>query len=227
MPLATTRTKSSSGRGSARSSVSIVNGLKRSRATAAVIRMGDSFIGAYPYRRTGVHFAGICALAHILVGEPVSTSPGYALLGKRSLQLAVFVLRRMDDHLPVAGLVLVEAGALDVLELNHDGTRGRPFAQLVEADLADDGLERARVDVVGELVVIERAGRLDGLLQHLHGRVGERRLIEAERIDAGLGRLRLVLLQKVLDAGEAHLRARHEKVVVHQAIELVGQLAHQ
>ena len=71
------------------------------------------------------------------------------------------------------------------------------------------------------------AGRLDRLLQHLHGGVGEGRLIEAERIDAGVLRLRLILLQEVLDAGKVHLRARNEEMVVHDAIELFGKLRDQ
>src|ERR1700736_1088016 len=150
MPLATMRTRSSSGRGSASSSVSIVNGPKRSRATAAVICMAAHL------------------LAHILIGEPASTSPGYALFPVRMLQLAVPVLRRIDDHLLVPGLELIESRPLHVLELQHDRTSDRPFAQVVELELADDGLERRLVDVGGELVVVERAGRRDGLLQHPH-----------------------------------------------------------
>src|SRR6266852_2187656 len=61
--------------------------LPRPRACPVPAESGhalDSFIGACPFRRTGVHFAGTCAsvlyaLAHALVGEPVSTSPGHAL----------------------------------------------------------------------------------------------------------------------------------------------------
>src|SRR5579883_2786659 len=124
MPLATMRTRSSSRRGSARSSVSIVNWPKRSRATAAVICMS----------------------------RPPSAC--VTLLRVRILQLAVLILGRINDHLAVPGLVLVEARALHVLELNHDRPRHGPFAELVEPDLAHDGLEHILVNVGGELVVI-------------------------------------------------------------------------
>src|SRR5262245_13172728 len=158
MPLATTLTSNSSGRGSVSSTCSILNGPKFSRATAAVIRMNDP-LGE---RARAVRRASFC---------------------ERLLQLAILVLRRIDDHLLVPGHVLVEPGGLDVLELHHDGARLCPLAQLVEPDLADNGVEGIGVDIAGELVVVEALGCLDGLLEHLHGRVCKRRLIESERID--------------------------------------------
>ena len=57
-------------------------------------------------------------------------------------QLAILVRGRMDDHLLVAGEILVEAAALYVLELDHDRSRIRPLAELVQPDLPDDGVER-------------------------------------------------------------------------------------
>src|SRR6185295_8361232 len=134
---------------------------------------------------------------------------------------------RIDDHLLVASHVLLQAGALNVLELHHDHPRVGPFAEFVEADIADDRLERVLVEIVGELVVVERACRLDRLLQDLHRGVSERRLIETERVDAGVFRPRLILLQEILDAGKTHLRARNEEVVVHDTVELLGQLPNQ
>src|SRR5215204_1954533 len=121
MPLATILTRSSSGRGSASSSSSIVKAPNFSRATAAVISMVT------------------------------------ASLRERVFQLPVPVLRRVHDHLLPPGHELLHAAALHILELHHDRARGRPFAELVESDLADDRIERRLVDVLGELVVVERA----------------------------------------------------------------------
>src|SRR5258708_40328004 len=78
-----------------------------------------------------------------------------------------------------------------------------------------------------ELVVVEAAGRLDCLLQYLHRGIGEGRLVEAERVGAGLLGLRLVRLQERLDAGEMHFGARHIEMVVHDAVELFAQLLHE
>src|SRR3954463_3148964 len=156
----------------------------------------------------------------------ISTSRA-ELLGKRRFEVSIFVLRRIHDHLSVTCQVLFKAAALYVLELHHDHTRGRPFSQLVEAVFADNGIELVFVNEVGELVVLAAASTLHGLLEYLHRRIGERRLVEAERIDAGLLGSCLVLLQKLLDAWECHLLARYVEMIVHHAIDLIGKLPHQ
>src|SRR6516225_11776314 len=138
-----------------------------------------------------------------------------ALPCERIFQIAILVRGRVDDHLLVAAHELLQAAALNVLELHHDGSRGRPFAELIELDLPDDGAKRGVVDVPGKLAVIEAAGRRDRLLQDLHGGVCERRLIEPERIDPGFLRLRLKLLEKLVDARKVHGPAGHEEMVVH------------
>src|SRR5947209_18860803 len=116
MPVAATRTRTSSGRGSPSSSVSRSNGADRSRTTAAVICIA------------------VC------------------LFVERLLQLPVFVLWRVEDQLTVTGHILLEPVAFHVLELDQQEARRLPIAQLVEADLADDGGERAPVDVFGRNV---------------------------------------------------------------------------
>src|SRR5262249_40610900 len=146
------------------------------------------------------------------------------LLRKGRLQFAVLVLRRVDDHLLVAGQVLIEAAALNVLKLHDNGACLCPFAKLVEPDRSDNGAKFVVVDVLRKLVVVETVGGLDRLLQHLHGGIGKRRLIKTERINAGVFRLRLVLFQEVLDAGEIHLRAGDVKMIVDHPIELFGKL---
>src|SRR5436190_1696959 len=103
MPLAATRTSTSSGRGSVSSSVSMTNGPDLSRTTAAVI-----------------------CIARTLFVE-------------RLFQLAVLVLWRIEDHLAMAGQILLEPVALHILELHQQHARGLPLAELVEVDLAHDG----------------------------------------------------------------------------------------
>ena len=99
-----------------------------------------------------------------------------------------------QQHDPLAGLLeLLEVAVLDVLELDHQHARGRPLAVLAELDRADDGVELGVADVVGELLLVEAADRLDRLAQDLHVGVGERRQVVAERIDALALGARLVL----------------------------------
>src|SRR3954447_2080408 len=156
----------------------------------------------------------------------ISTSRA-ELLGKRRFEISIFVLRRIHDHLSVTCQVLFKAAALYVLELHHDHTRGGPFSQLVEAVFADDGVELVFVNELGELVVIEAPGALHRLLKYLHRRISKRRLIEAERVDAGFLGSGLVLLEKLLDAWEGHLFARYVEMIVHHAIDLIRELPHQ
>src|SRR5262249_13603654 len=211
MPLATILTSASSGRGSVSSSLSIVKAPNFSRTTAAVISMTTISgcavkKGECPTRAIATHHSLVC---------------------ERSLQLAVLVLGRIEDDLLVTGHVLIEPAALNVLELHEQHACRRPFAEFVESDFADDRVERVVVDVACELVVVEAAGRLDCLLQDLHRGIGEGRLVEAERVGAGLLGPRLVLLQELLDAGEIHFGARDIEMVVHDAVELFAQLLHE
>ena len=67
----------------------------------------------------------------------------------------------------------------------------RPFAHSPPSPNltgAVDGLEGGLADVVGELVVLEAVGALDGVAEHLDVGVAPAAQIVAERIDAlGLG----------------------------------------
>src|SRR6516165_9219162 len=143
------------------------------------------------------------------------------------VQLAVRVLGRIDDHLLVARHVLIETVTFDVLKLHHDDARIRPFTKLVELDVADNRTERVGMNIGGELLIIESSGRRDGLLQHLHRRIGKGRLIEPERIDAGILGARLIFAEKGLDTGEVHLRAGNEEMIVDDAVELLRKLLDQ
>src|SRR3954466_5758357 len=97
----------------------------------------------------------------------ISTSRAVSLR-KRRFEISIFVLRRIDDNLSVTCQILFKAAALNVLELHHDDTGRGPFAQLVEAVFADDGVELVVVNELGELLVIEAVGALHRLLEYLH-----------------------------------------------------------
>src|SRR5882757_8810138 len=75
----------------------------------------------------------------------------------------------------------------------------------------------ARVDVVGELLVLDALGR-DRLLQHLELRVAKWGHVVAERVDAFGRRSRLISLDQILDTGELHLRYRQPPVVIDEAV---------
>ena len=81
--------------------------------------------------------------------------------------LAAFELRRIDDHLGLGVAEVVDAVALDVLELGRERPFLRPFAELARISLADDGLERGLRHIVGKRVVVEALGRGDRLAEHL------------------------------------------------------------
>ncbi len=83
----------------------------------------------------------------------------------------------------------IEAGALldaVILHLQHPALR--PLAALAELDRTVDGLEGRLADVVGELVVLEAVGALDGVAQHLDVGIAPAAQVVAERIDALGGR---------------------------------------
>src|SRR5260221_14251006 len=72
-----------------------------------------------------------------------------ARLVERIAQLARLHLGRRHDYLRAGLLELLEAAALDALELDLQHVRARPLAVGRELDVADHGLEGRGVDVVG------------------------------------------------------------------------------
>src|SRR5216110_2002971 len=76
-------------------------------------------------------------------------------LVERHHGLARLVLRRIEHHLLARLAPLLEVLVGDAAELDHQHARLRPFAVLVVADRADDGLHRVAVQVLGELLVLE------------------------------------------------------------------------
>src|SRR5262249_61143015 len=89
-----------------------------------------------------------------------------------------------EHHLLARSAELLDARALDLLVLHHEGAPSGPLAILPELDLAHDGGELVGTDVVGDFLLVEAFGPFHGLTQHLHERVGVRRGIIAARIDS-------------------------------------------
>src|SRR5262252_2696768 len=100
------------------------------------------------------------------------------------LQLSRGQLLRIDDHLRPGFLELIKAAALDILILHPEHARVLPFAVWRIFDLADDGIEAVRFEVIPELSLVEAANRRYRLLHHLAIRVGEGRNEIAEEICA-------------------------------------------
>ena len=95
---------------------------------------------------------------------------------------------------------LIEIISRDVLKLSEELARLRPLAVLAEPDVARHRLEGIGVNIVGQLVVIETLGALDGLRENLAGAVPERDLTVAEGIDLELGRFGLIFGEQLLEA---------------------------
>jgi hypothetical protein len=112
-----------------------------------------------------------------------------ALLPDRLLvridHLTAFELRRIDDHFRLRIAEVVDAVALDVLELGGERPLLCPLAERSEFDLADDSLERGLVHVGRERIVVEALGRGGRLAEHLQVGISPHRHVIAERIGAG------------------------------------------
>jgi hypothetical protein len=74
-------------------------------------------------------------------------------------------------------------------------------------------------DVIGNLVLVEALGLLDGLPQYLQIGIGPRREIIAERVDTLAGRLLLITFQKLHNTGEPQFRRRQPPVEGNDAVE--------
>src|SRR5262249_31239829 len=71
-----------------------------------------------------------------------------------------------------------------------------------ERDVADNGLERVALHVVGDLVLVGALGRLDRLAEDLQIGVGKGRQVPAQRVDPSLAGFRLIFLEEIEDAGK-------------------------
>src|ERR1700687_3583887 len=103
--------------------------------------------------------------------------------GIRQDRVAGFVLFGPYHDFTLAVAEIVETGSADVLELYGHQPRFLPLPLFAELDIADHGLEGMAADVVGDLVLVEALGALDGGAQHLQIGISPGREIIAERID--------------------------------------------
>src|SRR5262249_30038357 len=120
---------------------------------------------------------------------------------------ALFLLRRgvgvdhrarlelvgIEDDLLAGPAELLHVRSLDALVLDLEHPRLGPLPVLPEADLAHDGAELVRADVVGYLLLVEALGPLDAQPEDLHRRVRVGRQVVAEGVDPRLLGALLVL----------------------------------
>src|SRR5437660_5043816 len=131
--------------------------LTRARGTRRQCRRGSrdpSSIGRAKFLRTG----------SIAAASPAKPELGGALLFLRFAvrvdQIARFVLRRVDDHLGREVAKLLDAVALDVLELNQQHAIFRPFPLVAELHVADHAPERSLAHVIRQHIVLSPLGSL-------------------------------------------------------------------
>jgi hypothetical protein len=91
--------------------------------------------------------------------------------------------RHHDLSGAVAELGGVVAGDAEELDLQHPGVRPLPVG--AEPDIAHHGRKGRAARVVAETGVVDASGRFDGLGDDLHLRVGRRRHVVAQDVDAG------------------------------------------
>src|SRR6267142_5379456 len=147
-----------------------------------------------------------------------------ARLLERRDQLAGLVVVRVDHHLLARLAELLDVLVHHAAELRLHHAWLRPLAVLVPADRADDGLDLVAVQPRGELLLVERLGGADRLLEDLADGVIEGRQVKAERVDLRLGRALGIALQEVLDARVLH--AGYVGVVVGDAVQETAERAH-
>src|SRR3984957_14702745 len=94
-----------------------------------------------------------------------------------------------------------------------------PFAVHTEFDFSHDRVKGCASRVCGKAVVIESAGRFDGLSNHLKLCVGQRRHVVPEKIDARFTGACLVGIQELLHTRERHLWNGLPVFVVDEAVE--------
>jgi hypothetical protein len=139
--------------------------------------------------------------------------------------VAGLILAGRQDYLRFRHIAeLVEAVALDVLELRLQNARLRPLAIGAELDIADHSLERRLPHIIRELAVVQTLGCCNRLPQDLQIGVAPRREIITERIDARRLRSALIFVEQLLRPREHHRLHRHPKFVVDEAIKQRAEL---
>src|SRR5512135_1753940 len=107
---------------------------------------------------------------------------------ERGLHFARFEARRIQNDLLAGLLELLDVVADDAAILDIEHTWLSPFAAIAELDIADHGVEAHAADIVGELLIICRANRVNRRLENLQLRIGKGWDVYPERINTGLRR---------------------------------------
>src|SRR5215471_9116151 len=139
-------------------------------------------------------------------------------------RLAGRILCRPDYRLPIIAPPLLKVAALYTVKLHLQHACLLPFTIWTIFDVADDRLERALAQVVGKLVLVEAFGGVDRLAEHLKIGVGKGWQVIAERVHSFPRCLRLVFLQKLVDARKLQGLSRLPEIVVDDAVELWPEL---
>src|ERR1700730_11937583 len=133
-----------------------------------------------------------------------STRRALLRLLERIDHIAGLEIARREHGLRVHALELIDLAALDAVVLDLQHAALLPLAALAELHVAHDGLERGLADVVGERVVVEALGGLDGIPENLDIGIAPGPEVVAERVDAFRPGPRLVGLEERLCAREHH-----------------------
>ena len=121
-------------------------------------------------------------------------------------------------------LPLLEAVAGDPAILDVQRPPLGPFAVLGEADVSHHGAELVRMDVLGDLRLVDLADPLHRLADDLHHRVRVGRQEEPERIELLRGRERLVAGKELLHSGELDGRLGRVDLPGDHAVEQGSEL---
>jgi hypothetical protein len=114
---------------------------------------------------------------------------------------------------------MIDVAGGNILRLGEQSARLRPRAVLGVSDVADHGMERVDVYVIGKFLVIETMDAGDSLSQHLSRRVTERDVSVADRVNLfALGPC-LVSLEDIGHTREIESRYRCEAFHDHDAVK--------
>src|SRR5579872_7405559 len=127
-------------------------------------------------------------------------------------------LREQDD-LFARLFELIHIVVDDALELRLQGCGFLALAIRRERDRTDNGRNLVAVQILGNRLLVERAGRLDRGFDELAGGVAERREIKAERVDLGRDGALRILVEEGLGALEIHPGLGQPGVEVDDAVE--------
>src|SRR5579863_7293119 len=141
-------------------------------------------------------------------------------------QVAGLHFLREQDDLFARLFELIQVVVDDALELGLQRCGFLALAIRRERDRTDNGRNLVAVQILGNRLLVERAGRLDRGFDQLARGVAEGCEIKAERIDLGRDGALRILVEKGLGALEIHRGLGQPGVEVDDAIEQRAHLLH-